>query len=110
MIQQRLAPPPALAPVVPAGRFGFGLSARALSLLGAGLIWIGPALVDRRALWVMALWDAVVIALAFVDFQHLARPDSITLKREWSSPLTFGVPGQLRIQVANAAAAPITVR
>ena len=110
MIQQRLAPPPAIGHVVPTGRFAFGLSARTLYLLGAGLITIGPALVDRRALWVMALWDAVVLALAFIDFQRLAPPGTITVKREWTSALTLGIPGQLRLDAANASDAPVTVR
>jgi uncharacterized protein (DUF58 family) len=110
VIQQRLAPPPAIGHVVPIGRFAFGLSARTLYLLGAGLITIGPALVDRRALWVMALWDAVVLALAFIDFQRLAPPATITVKREWTSALTLGLPGQLRLDVANASDAPVTVR
>ena len=110
MIQQRLAPPPAIGHVEPVGRFAVGLSARTLYLLGAGLICVGPALVDRRALWVMALWDAVVLALAFIDFQQLAPPAAITVKREWTSPLTLGIATQARIDVANSSAATVTVR
>jgi uncharacterized protein (DUF58 family) len=110
MNQHRLAPPVAAGQVAPAGRLAFGLSARALYWLGAGLIWIGPALVDRRALWIMAVWDAVVIALAFVDFRQLAPPAAIAVRREWPSPLTLGTEAELRIHVTNLSPAPINIR
>jgi uncharacterized protein (DUF58 family) len=81
-----------------------------LLLLAAGLILIGPAWVDRRALVVMAVWDAVVIALALLDLRRLPPPSELALTRTWSDPLAIGSRTTVGIDVHNRSSIPIDVR
>ena len=109
MIQGRLAPASRTERVRAPGRFAFSLSSRALLLLGIGLIWILPALIDRRALLIMAAWDVVVLTLAAADLRRLPRPSDLRVTRAWSSPLSIGSAATVHVTVENEGAIPIVL-
>ena len=49
-----------------AGRvLGFGLSARSLRLLIAGLLWAIPAFFHPHRIWLMLVWDGLIAFLIF---------------------------------------------
>ena len=63
MTTARLAPTSTVAAARAVRRAAFGLTGRALWLLAAAFLLIGPAWIDRRALGLILLWDTIVIAL-----------------------------------------------
>lgn len=99
MIGRRLAPDPVSAPAIAAGRAPFALSARGLLLLGAGLVWLVPVFVDRRAVLLMLAWDLVVLVLAVADLRSLAPPRDLVVIRRWGGPLTIGTPVRVTLSV-----------
>lgn len=109
MIGRRLAPPAIARTAAGAARLPFGLTPRALGFLAAGLLWILPAWIDRRALLVMVLWDAGVAALIVLNARRLPRPSALLVTRRWSAPLSLGSPTAVSIDVRNASRVRIRV-
>jgi uncharacterized protein (DUF58 family) len=91
-------------------RAAFGLTSRAFWLLAAGLLWIAPAWIDRRALVIMVLWDAVVIVAVVFDLRRLPSPSLLRVSRSWSAPLTLGTATAVAVDVLNRGAVAIDVR
>ncbi len=110
MTTTRLAPAPVVAEAHANGPASFGLAPRAFVLLAAGLLWLAPAWIDRRAILLMFGWDAIVIALAILDLRRLPPPSRLTVTRRWAAPLTIGAPATVEIQVHNRGAVPIEIR
>lgn len=110
MTRGRLAPAAVSGRGAARGRLAFAPSARAILLLGAGLIFVLPALVDRRALVLIAAWDVLILAMVWVDLRRLPRPADLTVSRRWGSPLTLGTGCPLELTVENAGSVPVTVR
>jgi uncharacterized protein (DUF58 family) len=110
VIAPRLAPP-SIARAAQAGRrASFGLTARAFFFLAAGLVWIAPAWIDRRALAVLLLWDAIVLALVWLNLRRLPEASQLTVARSWTTPLTIGFPSAVRISVQNNGGTSIALR
>jgi uncharacterized protein (DUF58 family) len=110
VIASRLAPPLAAAAARAGRRAAFGLTSRSLWLLAAGLLWIGPAWIDPRALVLMLLWNTVVVAVVLLDLRRLPSPELLTVSRRWGAPLTLGGPTTVYVDVHNRAAVAIDVR
>ena len=110
MSAPRLAPSPIAHAARPARRLAFGLTTRALLFLAAGLLWIGPAFVDRRALIVLSVWDAAVLALAALNLRRLPKAADLTLTRTWTAPLTLHTAADVRLAVHNAGAVALEIR
>lgn len=91
-------------------RWPFALSSRALVLLGAALIVMVPAIVDRRALVLMAAWDVLVLVMAAVDLSRLPRPDALAVTRRWSAPLALGASSTVTLEIENSSSWPVVVR
>jgi uncharacterized protein (DUF58 family) len=106
----RLAPPPVAADARAGGRAAFGLTSRALWLLAAGVLWVGPAWIDRRAIAVLLVWNAIVLTLVWLDFRRVPPPALITVSRTWNAALTLGRPATVHIGVHNRGAVDIRVR
>ena len=69
------------------GRFGrvlgFGLSARALLLLIAGVLWAIPAFFHPHRIWMMLVWDGLIALLIVVDGIGLPAPSAIAVTRRF---------------------------
>jgi uncharacterized protein (DUF58 family) len=108
MIHARLVPPSRAHAVQAPNRFGVGLSTRSLVLLALGLIFILPAFVDRRALVMVAAWDAGILLLAAADFRRLPVPEQLAIARTWAAPLSLG--SSTNVQVAMRNSGPIAIQ
>jgi uncharacterized protein (DUF58 family) len=91
-------------------RASFGLTSRAFVFLAAGLVWIGPAWIDRRALALLVLWDSLVVALVWMNLRRLPQASDLTVTRSWTTPLTIGFPSRVRIGVQNRGSTSIDLR
>lgn len=110
MIARRLAPPAIARPVVAAGRVPFALTPRALAFLAAGLLWIAPAWIDRRALLLMVLWDAGVAVLIVMNGRRLPRPEDLRATREWRAALALGSASAVAIEVRNVSRVRVQIK
>jgi uncharacterized protein (DUF58 family) len=86
------------------------LTPRSLLFLAAGLLWMGPAWIDRRAVIVLLAWDAVVLALVAINLRRLPAPGDLTVTRTWTTPLTLGAPAEVQISIQNRGQIPLDVR
>ena len=82
---QTLIPSPVTAtarPLSRAGRvLGFGLTTRALLLLGVGLLWSIPAFFHPHLIWMMLAWDCFFLFLLAVDVWALPAPQKLVVTR-----------------------------
>ena len=110
MIAPRLAPPSIAKPAHAGRRGSFGLTGRAFLFLAAGLLWIAPAWVDRRALAVLVIWDVLVLLFVWMNLRRLPEPSELTATRTWASALTIGSPVAVRIGIRNRGRSAIALR
>ena len=102
-----LIPPTAGGTARPLGRsgrvFGFGLTPRALWLVVAGTAAALPAFWRPRAIWFMAAWDLVLLALVAWDAARLPHPRQINLTRTFLDSPQLGVPTRIELAVTSDA-------
>ena len=110
MTTARLAPPAVAAAARAGRRAAFGLTSRAFWLLAAGVLWIGPAWIDRRALGILVLWDALVVTVVLFNLRRLPSAALLSVSRSWSAPLTLGTSTTVLVDVRNRSAVAIDVR
>ena len=110
MTSRRLAPASTSDHAVSGARWPFALSTRALLLLGGGLVFVVPAMIDRRALLLMAAWDLLLLALACIDGSRLPKPGQLRATRSWSAPLALGSASQVTVLLENGGRTPIAAR
>ncbi len=103
-----LAPVPVAAFAVGKGRFGYGLTRRALLLLLGGLLWLLPAFLIHGLLWVTLGWDLLVLALAVLDGARLPAPGQIEAERVWQGTAMLGAWTEVELRVRQAGRAPIS--
>jgi uncharacterized protein (DUF58 family) len=88
-------------------RFPFAFGSRFFLLLLIGLVWIGPGWADRRYLYALVLWDAVVIAIWIWDLRRLPRPAQLELRRLWNAPVQLALESTVRIELHYYGDVPI---
>jgi uncharacterized protein (DUF58 family) len=101
MTSGRLAPAPQAAHAKASARLGVALTPRGLLLLGVGLIWFVPSLIDRRALFMMAGWDALILLLVALELMRLPAPEQWRVTRTWGGPLSIGAPATITLRFQN---------
>jgi uncharacterized protein (DUF58 family) len=106
----RLAPPPVAAHARLAHRAAFALTPRSLGLLAAGLIFIAPAWLDRRALLLLLLWDGVIVLLIAINLRRLTRASEMHVERRWSGPLTIESASDISLDIQNRGTVAVVVR
>jgi uncharacterized protein (DUF58 family) len=94
----------------PRRRAAWSFTPRTLQLLAIGLLLLVPAWIDRRALWAVAAWDAIVFTGWLIDLLRLPRPGAIVVSRSWGGPLMLGAPQTVRIDVRNEGSVSIAAR
>ena len=86
-MMQTLIPEPVSAEARYLGRagrvLGFGLTARALLLLAAGVLWAIPAFFHPHRVWMMLVWDGLIALLIVVDGFGLPAPAAIAVTRRF---------------------------
>jgi len=90
VIERRLAPPPASAVPRPRQRLALAPTRRAAILLAAGVVFLVPAWIDRRAALLILAWNGIVIGAMAADAGRLPRAAALVVTRHWSGPLTIG--------------------
>lgn len=96
-----LIPPPKIARARALGRIPFGVGPRFFLLLILGLLWIGPAWIERRFLLAMAGWDVLLVALWAWDLYRLPRPSQMEIARLWSTPPALSNESRVQIELSN---------
>lgn len=101
MLQPTLHPAPVTAPCQPRRRFAFGLTSRALLLLGAGFLWLIPGYYIPRIAYVMLLWDGLILLVAGLDCLRLPAPATISAGRSWLSAPSIGTSVEIELSITH---------
>ena len=101
MLRPTLYPAPITAACQPRGHFAFGLTPRALVLLGAGFLWLIPGYFHPQLAWLMLAWDALILIIAAVDGLRLPKPATITVGRTWLSAPSLGTFVEIELSITH---------
>jgi uncharacterized protein (DUF58 family) len=101
LLQPTLHPEPITAPCQPRGRFAFGLTKRALFLLGAGFLWLIPGYYIPRLAYIMLLWDGLILLVALLDGLRLPNPTTLTASRSWLSAPSLGTTVEIELSITH---------
>jgi uncharacterized protein (DUF58 family) len=107
MIARPLAPASISAPVTGARRWPYACGPRFFLLVALGVLFVVPAWVDRRALVLLGVWNAIVIALWTLDLRRIPHHGAIEVSRTWSAPLALGVNARVGLTVVNQGGVPL---
>ena len=97
----RLPPPDVSTGAASGRRWAAAFQWRFFLALLFGLVWIGPAWWNRRALYAIPLWDGVVLMVWLADLVRLPKPKELTISRHWCEPLSLDVDSRVELRVAN---------
>ena len=93
-----------------AGRvLGFGLSARALLLLVAGVLWAIPAFFHPHRAWMMLAWDGLIVLMIVLDGMRLPAPSAITVTRHFLHSPALGDCTEIEYEVVQQSNVIVTV-
>jgi uncharacterized protein (DUF58 family) len=106
---QALTPKPAEAPAESWKLAGVAAGRRFLLLLLIGLVWIVPAFADKRFLFGLLLWDALVLLGWMIDLLQLPAPTRLLVQRSWAGPLSLTVAQQATITIQNSSTRALRV-
>ena len=109
MIARPLVPPAVSAASVSSGRLSFAFGPRFFLLLAAGVLIVVPAWLDGRVLWILALWNLIVLGVWFVDLKRIPTHSAVRVTRSWRSPLSLGIATRVSLQLHNEAATPLEI-
>jgi uncharacterized protein (DUF58 family) len=102
-----LAPQAASAPLRPRSRVAVAFGRRFLLLWALGMLWAIPAFWDAAFLYLVALWNVILLAGWAFDLRRLPRTTQVTAERRWLTPLCIGVPGRVELRITMPAAAVV---
>ena len=109
-----LIPPPASGHARPLGRtgrwLGFGLTARAMWLIVAGVVLAVPAFWRPRAVGFMIGWDVLVLLLVLWEAWRLPRPRQLAVSRTFLDSPQLGVATRLQLAVTSESEDVLQVR
>jgi uncharacterized protein (DUF58 family) len=93
-----------------AGRvLGFGLSARALLLLIAGVLWAIPAFLHAHRIWMMLVWDGLIVMLIVLDGVRLPAASAITVARRFLHSPALGERTEVEYEVIQQSNGIVTI-
>jgi uncharacterized protein (DUF58 family) len=108
--ERRLAPATVSAVPRPRQRLALAPTRRAAILLAAGVIFLAPAWIDRRAALLILAWNAIVIGAMAADAERLPRGAALVVTRHWSGPLTIGSSVTLSLTLENRSGHDVAAR
>jgi uncharacterized protein (DUF58 family) len=91
-------------------RLGVAFGPRFFVLLGAGLLWLAPALADVRFLYAMLAWDLLVLTSWLIDAVRLPNPRLLSVRRTWLAPAALSLPSAVRLTFINGSGTPVHAR
>src|ERR1700735_4306171 len=110
---QTLSPQPVTARARYFGRLcrvvGYGLSARTLLLLVAGVLWEIPAFFHPQRLWMMLVWDVLIALLVIVDLMSLPNPSVIEVTRRFVNSPALGERTEIEYEVTQQSNGIVTI-
>jgi len=83
-------------------RFGVAFGDRFFMLLFVGLVWLGPAFIDRRFAYAMLAWDGLVLLAWLGDLAQLPKPAQLTVRRSWRSAAALSIPSDVDLVLTNS--------
>ncbi len=89
------------------GRFGIAFGDRFFMLLFVGLGWLAPAFIDLRFVYALFAWDALVVLAWLADLVRLPKPDQLTIRRSWRSPVALSISSDVDLTLINSSAVSI---
>lgn len=110
MMRGALHPEPMRALCQPLGRFGFGLTTRAIGLLAGGLLLALPGFFWPRLGYGMLVWDALVLVAAVYDGRRLPAPRLITVERSWSNAPALDSTTEIELALTQQSEIVVDVR
>jgi uncharacterized protein (DUF58 family) len=99
-----LAPSPVVAHATTAARWPYAFGRRFFLLLALGVLFVIPAWTDRRAILLLAVWNAGLLALWILDVRRIPHGRSIQISRTCRAPLALGVDARFELEIQNSAA------
>jgi uncharacterized protein (DUF58 family) len=103
MTSASLHPEAVRATCKPRGRFAFGLTARTIWLLAAGLLLALPGFFRPTWGYGMLAWDALVLLAAVLDGMRLPAAQQITIERSWSNAPALDSETEIQLAVEHDA-------
>lgn len=91
------------------GRLGFAFGRTFFFALIVNLLWIGPAILNRRLFWGMVICDAGLLLLWLVDLMRLPAPSQLVFVRSWPHALLQAGPGEMSVTVQNQSKINVSV-
>jgi uncharacterized protein (DUF58 family) len=88
---------------------GFGITARGLWLLLAGLLFSVPEFFHPHRLWIMLVWDGVIALLTLGDAMRLVAPAKIAVTRRFVHSPAIGQPAEIEYEVTQHSSAIVTI-
>ncbi len=110
MKEHTLVPQPLQSAARPRGKLGAGFGRNFFLLLIVGLVWIGPAFVEKRFIYAMVGWDILALLAWVLDLLLLTRPEDIAVTRSWESVPALSIPASVAITVANSGQSLVHLR
>jgi uncharacterized protein (DUF58 family) len=101
MISPSLHPEASRAICQPRSRFAYGLTARAIGLLAAGLVLALPGFFNARLSYGMLVWDALVCVAILLDGLRLPAPNLIAVERSWSNAPSLDSETEIELAVEH---------
>jgi uncharacterized protein (DUF58 family) len=102
-----LAPEPVSAAGKADHRLPVGIGPRGFVLLAAGLLCLAPAWIDPRTLWLLPIWDLLLVIAWIMDLRRLPTPSQLRGTRSWSGPLGLDTPARVTVSFEHPAAGSI---
>jgi uncharacterized protein (DUF58 family) len=88
---------------------GFGITARGLWLLLAGLLFSVPEFFHPHRLWIMLAWDGVIALLIFGDAMLLVTPVKISVTRRFLHSPAIAQPVEIEYEVTQLSNGIVTI-
>lgn len=102
-----LTPPSIEARAQPRTPVSFSFGPRFLVCMLIGCLWLVPGWWSPALIPAVFLWDALALAVWFIDLRRLPAPANFNLTRAWSTPLTLGTSSSVVVRIQNAGRVPV---
>jgi uncharacterized protein (DUF58 family) len=92
------------------GRVGFGITARGLMLLLAGVLFAIPEFFHPHRLWMMLAWDGLIAVLIAIDLAGLPAPSRISVTRRFVHSPAIGQETEIELAVMQESRGIVTMQ